>query len=55
MIAFYKLKILKVEEHQSHFSLKSWLYLKAIKVAFVELQKLKKCNSEKTSQRTMPL
>jgi hypothetical protein len=55
MIAFCKLEILKIKEHQNHFALKSRLYLKAIKAAFSELQELKKCNPKKISQRTIPL
>ncbi len=56
MIAFCKLEILKIKEHQNHFALKSRLYLKAIKAAFSELQELKKYNSQKQlSQQTMPL
>ncbi len=55
MIAFCKLEILKIKEHQNHFALKSRLYLKAIKAAFSELQELKKCNSKILTQRTMPL
>lgn len=55
MIAFCKLEILKVKEHQNHFALKSRLYLKAIKAAFSELQELKKFNSKILSQQTIPL
>ena len=56
MIAFCKLEILKIKEHQNHFELKSRLYLKAIKAAFTELQELKKYNPQKKlTQQTMPL
>jgi hypothetical protein len=46
MIAFCKLEILKFKEGLNHFALKPKLYIKAIQAAFVELQKLKKCNLE---------
>lgn len=41
MIALCKLEILKLKENTNHFALKSRLYLKAIKAAFDELQRLK--------------
>lgn len=41
MIAFCKLELLKLKENTNHFALKSRLYLKAIKAAFDELQRLK--------------
>jgi hypothetical protein len=35
------LEILKIKQHLSHFALRAHLYLKAIRVAFDELQALK--------------
>lgn len=51
MIAFCKLEILKLKEGFNHFALKSKLYLKAIQAAFIELQKLKKCNLKLVAQQ----
>lgn len=42
MIAFCKLELLKLKENVNHFALKARLYLKAIKAAFDELQRLKR-------------
>jgi hypothetical protein len=50
MIAFCKLEVLKLKEGLNHFALKSKLYLKAIQAAFIELQKLKKCNLKLLAQ-----
>jgi len=55
MIAFCKLEILKLKEHQNHFSLKSRLYLKAIKAAFFELQQLKQSSPKELSQPIIAL
>ena len=55
MIAFCKLEILKIKENQNHFALKSRLYLKAIKAAFSELQKIKKGILKKPIQEALPL
>jgi hypothetical protein len=39
--AFFKLECLKIKRHRNHFALRAHLYLKAIRVAFDELQVLK--------------
>ena len=39
--AFFKLECLKMKHHRNHFALRAHLYLKAIRVAFDELQLLK--------------
>lgn len=41
LYAFFKLECLKVKRHLNHFALRAHLYLKAIRVAFDELQALK--------------
>jgi len=41
LYAFFKLECLKVKRHLNHFALRAHLYLKAIRVAFDELQSLK--------------
>ena len=57
MIALCKLEILKLKENTNHFALKSRLYLKAIKAAFAELQRLKHYQPMLTEaqQQTIPL
>ncbi|MFH2102192.1 MAG: IS701 family transposase, partial [Chloroflexota bacterium] len=39
--ATFKLECLKMKRHLGHFALRAHLYLKAIRVAFAELQALK--------------
>jgi hypothetical protein len=51
MIAFCKLELLKFKEQLNHFALKSKLYIKAIKAAFGELQKLKRFNPKIQAQQ----
>jgi hypothetical protein len=41
LYAFFKLECLKIKHHLNHFALRAHLYLKAIRVAFHELQLLK--------------
>ena len=41
LYAFFKLECLKIKRHLNHFALRAHLYLKAIRVAFDELQVLK--------------
>ena len=41
LYAVFKLECLKMNQHLSHFALRAHLYLKAIRVAFNELQVLK--------------
>ena len=41
LYAVFKLECLKMKRHLNHFALRAHLYLKAIRVAFVELQSLK--------------
>ena len=41
LYAVFKLECLKMKRHLNHFSLRAHLYLKAIRVAFAELQALK--------------
>ncbi len=57
MIAFCKLELLKLKENANHFALKSRLYLKAIKAAFAELQRLKQYQPllNEAQQQTIPL
>lgn len=55
MIAYCKMELLKVKENSNHFALKSRLYLKAIKAAFIELQHLKEYQPKIEQQQTIPL
>lgn len=56
MIAFCKLEIIKVKEHSNHFALKAQLYLKAIKAANEELNRLKNQSLLQDAQsKTIPL
>ena len=41
MYAYFKFELLKIKSHHNHFNLKSKIYIKALKAAFSELQKLK--------------
>ena len=41
LYAFFKLECLKIKRHRNHFALRAHLYLKAIRVAYEELQVLK--------------
>ena len=41
MIAWTKLELLSLKEQTNHFALKSRLYIKALRAAFDELQRLK--------------
>jgi len=41
LFAFFKLECLKIKRKLKHFALRSHLYLKAIRVAYEELQVLK--------------
>lgn len=41
LYAFFKLECLKIKRHLNHFALRAHLYLKAVRVAFDELQALK--------------
>lgn len=41
LYATFKLECLKIKQHLSHFALRAYLYLKATRVAFDELQSLK--------------
>jgi len=41
LYAFFKLECLSIKRRLNHFALRAHLYLKAIRVAFVELQALK--------------
>jgi hypothetical protein len=41
LYAFFKLECLKIKRHLNHFALRSHLYLKAIRIAYDELQLLK--------------
>ena len=41
LYAFFKLECLKIKRHLNHFALRTHLYLKAIRVAYDELQVLK--------------
>ena len=41
LYATFKLEVLKMKQHLSHFALRAHLYLKAVRVAFDELQALK--------------
>jgi len=41
MYAYFKFELLKIKSHHNHFKLKSKIYIKALKAAFAELQKLK--------------
>jgi hypothetical protein len=41
LYAFFKLECLKIQHHLNHFALRAHLYLKAIRVAYDELQILK--------------
>ena len=38
LYAFFKLECLEIKQHLNHFDLRAHLYLKAIRVAFDELQ-----------------
>lgn len=57
MIAFCKLELLKLKQNTNHFALKSRLYLKAIKAAFEELQRLKQFQPTlcEVQQQSIPL
>jgi len=43
MIAWMKLELLRLKEGSNHFALKAKLYTKALEAAYLELQRLKKC------------
>jgi len=57
MIAWMKLELLRLKEGSNHFALKAKLYTKALEAAFLELQRLKKCQPrlEYVSQDIIPL
>jgi len=50
MISVCKLELLKIKHRKNHFAIKSQLYLKAIKAAYDELQKMKSNVVSKTLQ-----
>ena len=41
MIAWMKLELIRLKENSNHFALKAKLYVKALRAAYLELQKLK--------------
>ncbi len=56
MIAWMKLELLRLKEGSNHFSLKAKLYTKALEAAYLELQRLKKCQPRLSniSTQTIP-
>jgi hypothetical protein len=55
MIAWTKLEMLSKRQQTNHFNLKSQLYTKALKSAFLFLQQLKKVQSKLDSNPTFAI